>query len=132
MKSSSKVRTFCSPGRRRYAPIRGHPPARVGRLRGHRHGRVARAGRRRRAAGNIAATFEQVTHAYQRPAHADWPYNLYTMVHARSRGACATIVGRIAAELAPLGVTEHRVLYSTKQYKKTRVRYFEPRRASSP
>ncbi len=77
-------------------------------------------------AGNIAATFDQVSHAYQRPAHTDWPYNLYTMVHARSRGACATIVERIAAELGPLGVTEHRVLYSTRQYKKTRVRYFEP------
>jgi len=75
-------------------------------------------------AGRIAAEFPQVSHCYQRPAYEDWPYNFYTMVHARSRPDCEQVIARIAEQLAPLGVTERHVLYSATEYKKARVRYF--------
>lgn len=77
------------------------------------------------AAGRIAARFDAVSHCYQRPAYDDWPYNLYTMVHARTTESCEQTVDRIADALAPLGVTRRRILYSTHEYKKARVRYFE-------
>ena len=69
----------------------------------------------------IAISFSQVSHCYQRPVYEDWPYNLFTMVHARSKEACE----RIAQEISKRsGITEYAILYSTKEYKKERVKYF--------
>lgn len=62
-----------------------------------------------------------ITHCYSRISHADWPYNLYTMLHARSRSACAAI----ARKLSRLnGISHYVLLYSVKEWKKTSMRYF--------
>lgn len=76
------------------------------------------------AAGRAAARFSAVSHCYQRPSYRDWPYNLYTMIHARTQDECEAVVDRIARELKPLGLRDRRVIYSTREYKKQRVRYF--------
>jgi DNA-binding Lrp family transcriptional regulator len=75
-------------------------------------------------AGRVAASYPQVSHCYRRPIYEDWPYNLFSMIHARSRENCQEIAEQMAQELAPLGITEYAILYSTKEYKKDRVRYF--------
>jgi chlorite dismutase/DNA-binding Lrp family transcriptional regulator/nitrite reductase/ring-hydroxylating ferredoxin subunit len=75
-------------------------------------------------AGKIAASYPQVSHCYRRPVYEDWPYNLFSMIHARSRENCEEIAREMARELAPLGISEYAVLYSTKEFKKDRVRYF--------
>jgi chlorite dismutase/DNA-binding Lrp family transcriptional regulator/nitrite reductase/ring-hydroxylating ferredoxin subunit len=75
-------------------------------------------------AGKIAASYPQVSHCYRRPIYEDWPYNLFSMIHARSRENCQEIADQMAKELASLGITEYAILYSTKEYKKDRVRYF--------
>ena len=69
------------------------------------------------------ATFRGVSHCYQRPTYPDWPYNLFSMTHGRDRGECEAVLAAISAET---GLTDYAVLYSTKEYKKTRVRYFTP------
>ncbi|HUJ10118.1 MAG TPA: Lrp/AsnC family transcriptional regulator [Verrucomicrobiae bacterium] len=71
--------------------------------------------------GEKMATFRAVTHCYLRPAYPDWPYNIFTMIHARTNDECNAVVDQIAKET---GVRDHEVLYSTKEYKKSRVRYF--------
>ena len=38
--------------------------------------------------GQKMASFDQVSHCYRRNPTVDWPYNLYTMVHADSEQAC--------------------------------------------
>ena len=75
-------------------------------------------------AGRIAAAYSTVSHCYRRPVYEDWPYNFFSMVHARSRENAAEIARQIAEELKPLGVTEYVILFSTKEFKKDRVRYF--------
>jgi DNA-binding Lrp family transcriptional regulator len=73
-------------------------------------------------AGQAAAAFAAVSHCYQRPAYPpEWPYNLFTMVHGRTREEVEEIVSRIRGEIDPL---QHTILYSQKEYKKERVRYF--------
>jgi siroheme decarboxylase len=62
-----------------------------------------------------------VTHCYRRPTYPDWPYNIFTMIHARTKDDCNAVVGEIAKET---GVTDHGILYSTREYKKVRVQYF--------
>ena len=75
-------------------------------------------------AGRIAAGWSTVSHCYRRPIYPDWQYNFFSMVHARSRENAEEIGRQIAAELRPLGVTEYVILFSTKEFKKDRVRYF--------
>ncbi len=71
--------------------------------------------------GYVAASYPQVSHCYRRPIYEDWPYNLFSMVHARSREACEEIAERMATEI---GIHDYIILYSTHEYKKTRVEYF--------
>ena len=62
-----------------------------------------------------------VTHCYQRPTFPDWPYTHFTMVHAQTKAECERVVEDIAAKV---DITDYQLLYSTREYKKTRVRYF--------
>lgn len=73
--------------------------------------------------GTRMASFRSVSHCYQRPVYPDWPYNLFGMIHGRSAQECQETVEAIKAET---GLTEYAMLYSSKEYKKTRVRYFSP------
>jgi DNA-binding Lrp family transcriptional regulator len=70
--------------------------------------------------GYRLASYPQVSHCFQRPVYPDWPYNIYSMVHARSREGCKKIARRMSREI---GVDDYEILYSTKEYKKERVRY---------
>jgi len=67
------------------------------------------------------AAFNAVSHCYQRPIYPDWPYNVFTMIHGRTAGDCQKVLEAIASST---GIAEYAVLYSTKEYKKTRVPYF--------
>ncbi|PLS81563.1 MAG: hypothetical protein CYG59_05595 [Chloroflexi bacterium] len=75
-------------------------------------------------AGRIAAAYSTVSHCYRRPVYPDWQYNFFSMVHARSRENAEEIGRQIAEELKSLGVNEYVILFSTKEFKKDRVRYF--------
>ena len=67
-----------------------------------------------------ALTF--VTHCYRRPRHPPvWPYNLFAMVHARTRTEVSDLVAEIA-ELVGAAARSHDVLYSTRILKKTGLR----------
>ena len=73
------------------------------------------------AFGETAATFSAVSHCYLRPTYEDWPYSLFTMVHAPTKEQCEQVL-RLISEAT--GVTEYAALYSSVEYKKVRVRYF--------
>ena len=71
--------------------------------------------------GSIMAQHQAVTHCYERPTFPDWPYTHFTMVHATSQDLCEEIAVEIGEAT---GITDRMLLYSTREYKKTRVRYF--------
>ena len=73
------------------------------------------------ALGPTFASFNAVSHCYQRPVYPDWPYNVFTMIHGRTPADCQQVIQAISAAT---GIDEYAVLYSTKEYKKTRVPYF--------
>ncbi len=73
--------------------------------------------------GMVMASHKAVTHCYERPTFPDWPYTHFTMVHAASKEECEQY-GREISKAT--GITDRLVLYSTREYKKTRVRYFVP------
>ena len=63
-----------------------------------------------------------ITHCYDRNTEPDWPYNFYTMVHAKTREECENIVNSLADET---GLEPPNMLYSKKEWKKSSMRYFE-------
>ena len=71
--------------------------------------------------GELMATFRAVSHCYRRPSYPDWPYNIFTMVHGKSQEECEQTLVAISEKT---GIREYSALYSTKEYKKVRVRYF--------
>src|SRR5262245_17941742 len=63
-----------------------------------------------------------VTHCYERPRHLPlWPYNLFAMVHGRSREEVMTKVAQVAALIGP-AARANDVLFSTRILKKTGLR----------
>jgi siroheme decarboxylase len=73
------------------------------------------------AIGEQMASFANVSHCYRRPTYPDWPYNVFTMVHGQSVEQCEEILGAISRAT---GVTEYISLYSTREYKKTRLLFY--------
>jgi DNA-binding Lrp family transcriptional regulator len=73
--------------------------------------------------GPQMAGFAAVSHCYRRPTYDDWPYSVFTMIHGRSARDCEATVDAIRAET---GVDDYALLWSIKEYKKVRVRYFTP------
>jgi hypothetical protein len=72
------------------------------------------------------AAFRAVSHCYRRPVYPDWPYSIFTMVHARSREACEETIAAIAEETGYTDPADRAVLYSTLEYKKVRLVYYHP------
>ena len=73
--------------------------------------------------GEKMASYAEVSHCYQRPALPDWNYNMYGMIHARSTDEVEAIALRISADL---GIDDYQILYSTREFKKTSMKYFVP------
>jgi siroheme decarboxylase len=71
--------------------------------------------------GPKMAGFAFVSHCYRRPTYEDWPYSVFTMVHGHNARDCEQTIAAIRAET---GVEDYALLWSIKEYKKTRVRYF--------
>lgn len=78
-------------------------------------------------AGRWLAAREGVTLCYQRPRRPpDWPYNLFSMVHGRDRGAVLAQVAHLEAEMARyLGLASIpcRPLFSRRRFKQCGARY---------
>ncbi|HHY25557.1 MAG TPA: Lrp/AsnC family transcriptional regulator [Desulfitobacterium dehalogenans] len=71
--------------------------------------------------GKIMASFREVSHCYQRPTLKDWPYNLFTMIHARSQEGCGEVMAKIAQAT---GIKDYAMLFSIKELKKSSMQYY--------
>jgi DNA-binding Lrp family transcriptional regulator len=66
-------------------------------------------------AGRIMAAYGEVSHCYQREAAPDWRYNMYTMVHARTKEDLQKTIDRIAGAT---GIEDYRALFTVRELKK--------------
>ncbi|UCH00398.1 MAG: AsnC family transcriptional regulator [Deltaproteobacteria bacterium] len=71
--------------------------------------------------GPLMASFKEVSHCYQRRIQGKWRYNLFTMVHGKSKKDCQGIARRIAGNT---GVKDYVLLLTLKEFKKTSPEYF--------
>ena len=73
--------------------------------------------------GASAAAFSAVSHCYLRPKYANWPFNLFTMVHGKTTEETNSIIDEMAKEIPN---KSHMPLYSSREFKKIRIEYFTP------
>src|SRR6201990_3516382 len=71
--------------------------------------------------GKRMRAYRGISHCYQRPTYADWPYSVFTMAHGRSKEECDAVLDSISAAT---GITERATLYSSTEFKKVRMLYF--------
>ena len=71
--------------------------------------------------GQKMASFAQVSHCYRRNPTEAWPYNLYTMVHAKDEQACREIARKMSQATS---VKDYSLLFSREELKKTSMVYF--------
>lgn len=71
--------------------------------------------------GQRLAQFDAVSHCYLRPRYDDWPYNLYTMIHARDRDEALITLQKMQEAT---GIEDYRGLWTVHEFKKVRLRYF--------
>ncbi|HWR38378.1 MAG TPA: Lrp/AsnC family transcriptional regulator [Patescibacteria group bacterium] len=73
--------------------------------------------------GVLVAAHRAVTHCYSRvPQPPLWPYNFFAMVHAQSREKCVSLAEELSQKA---GIGKCVMLYSTREWKKTSMRYFQ-------
>jgi DNA-binding Lrp family transcriptional regulator len=72
--------------------------------------------------GPAMAAFRGISHCYQRPTYADWPYSVFTMAHGRSKEECDAILDAIEGEIPE--IQGRATLYSSTEFKKVRLQYF--------
>ena len=64
----------------------------------------------------------EVSHGYERPSFEDWPFHLFTMIHGESDDEVLAIANRMSEET---GIEKYDVLFSTREFKKSSMQYFD-------
>ena len=70
--------------------------------------------------GRLMAANPLVSHCYWRETPAGWPFNLFTMIHARHPKELQSVIRELSSMA---GVEEYRVIESVRELKKTSVQY---------
>lgn len=71
-------------------------------------------------AGQKLASLREVSHCYERKTNLLWQYNLFAMLHGHSRETCQETADKVSRET---GLMDYVLLFSTKEFKKTRIKY---------
>ncbi len=72
------------------------------------------------AAARKLVSQHQVSHCYERKTNPLWSYNLFAMIHGNSEETCQEIADKVSTEI---GLADCVMLFSTREFKKTRVKY---------
>jgi DNA-binding Lrp family transcriptional regulator len=67
------------------------------------------------------AACSEISHCYERPRFPGWPYNVFGMIHGRTREECLSVAIRVAESA---GIKNYDVLFSVREFKKTSMIYF--------
>ena len=71
--------------------------------------------------GKVMASSRAVSHCYRRNPTEGWPYNLYTMIHAKDEVSCREIARKLSVKAH---VDTYSMLFSRRELKKTSMKYF--------
>ena len=71
--------------------------------------------------GQKMAFCKEVSHCYSRNRNEKWPFNLYTMIHAKDGEACREIARKLSEKTS---IDKYILLFSQNELKKTSMNYF--------
>lgn len=71
--------------------------------------------------GSKLGSFPQVSHCYQRPTYPDWPYSVFSMIHCKTQEDANQMAKEIQEQIC---IDDYKILFSSREFKKTRVEYF--------
>lgn len=71
--------------------------------------------------GGLFASMQWVSHCYRRQSYPDWPYELYTMIHAQSEEELNEHLSHMRSQTPETGVI---LLATLRELKKTTMKYF--------
>ena len=71
--------------------------------------------------GQTMAASRHVSHCYRRSPNEQWPYNLYTMIHAKDEESCREIARRLSDKTC---ASTYVLLFSREELKKISMKYF--------
>ncbi|MBI2850474.1 MAG: Lrp/AsnC family transcriptional regulator [Chloroflexi bacterium] len=71
-------------------------------------------------AGQRLASLREVSHCYERRTNPLWKYNLFAMIHGQAKEDCQRIADKVSADI---GLNDGIMLFSTREFKKTRLKY---------
>ncbi len=71
--------------------------------------------------GKIAAQYSAVSHCYLRPKYPQWRYNLFTMIHGKTKEDTQKVIDKIKDEIK---AESYMPLYSSREFKKIRLKYY--------
>jgi len=75
--------------------------------------------------GEAFARRREISHCYRRPRLADFPYDLFAMIHGHSEDEVRELAEKLAGEFdIDINIKNFTVLFSTKEYKKVSMKYF--------
>lgn len=74
------------------------------------------------AVGAALASSEYVSHCYERPPFQGFPFNLYAMVHERTKERCLAVIEELSQQSRDCA---REVLFSTREFKKSSPKYAE-------
>ncbi len=72
------------------------------------------------AVAPVMCAVPQISHCYQRRSYRNWPYNIYTMLHASSEGEARVIIDLLLGEIGTK-IYSHRVLNTLRELKKSKM-----------
>ncbi len=78
--------------------------------------------------GEKMASFDFVSHCYERDTNPHFPYNLYTMIHGTSRKDCERKIEKISKQL---GIYDYLSLFTKRELKKSKMVFFHQNRNDS-
>ncbi len=70
--------------------------------------------------GNTLASLSFVSHCYLRKTYEDWPYNLYTMLHAKNKEALLKLIQDISQKFQ---LFEYEILFTKKEIVRKHAQY---------
>lgn len=71
--------------------------------------------------GRTLSSYPEVSHCYHRPAYPEWPYNLYAMIHGRTKEECHKIAHRLGEAIR---FPKYQICFSEREFKKIRLKLF--------
>ncbi len=72
-------------------------------------------------AAEAIISLRAVSHCYQRETRPGWPYNLYAMIHCKTRQQCGELAASVARSVK---CDEYRLLFSEREFRKSSPQYF--------